>query len=195
MLSKLIRRTHMYLALFLGPWVLMYALSTFVMNHRALFRGQEPAPPKWETISDTVYAGEFPPGADREQLAAQILASLGMDGAHQANLRDGKLVVLRNEAIRPVRITYTPASNRLLVERQVWEGSAFLERMHRRRGFQHPYLLEDLWAFSVDLFIAVMLFWVLSGLWMWWEMKATHRWGIASLVAGAALFSLLAAVL
>ena len=29
--------THMYLALFLFPWLLMYALSTAVMNHRALF--------------------------------------------------------------------------------------------------------------------------------------------------------------
>ncbi|NWF84777.1 MAG: hypothetical protein HXY18_13220 [Bryobacteraceae bacterium] len=128
-------------------------------------------------------------------MALQILASLGMDGAHQATLREGRLVIQRNEAIRPVRITYTVAGNRLLVERQVLEGAAFLERMHRRRGFQHPYLLEDLWAFSVDLFIAVMLFWILSGLWMWWEMKATHRWGIVSLLAGAALFGLLAGVL
>ena len=37
MISKVVRRTHMYLALFLFPWMLMYALSTLVMNHRALF--------------------------------------------------------------------------------------------------------------------------------------------------------------
>ena len=36
-ISKVVRRTHMYLALFLFPWVLMYALSTLVMNHRAVF--------------------------------------------------------------------------------------------------------------------------------------------------------------
>src|SRR5262245_53684615 len=31
MFSKIIRRSHMYLALFLMPWVLMYALSTMAM--------------------------------------------------------------------------------------------------------------------------------------------------------------------
>ena len=37
MFSKVIRRTHMYVALFLAPWVLMYALSTMVMNHRCRY--------------------------------------------------------------------------------------------------------------------------------------------------------------
>ena len=30
--SKIIRRVHMYLALFLAPWMLMYALSTLAMR-------------------------------------------------------------------------------------------------------------------------------------------------------------------
>ena len=29
--SKLIRRTHMYLVLFLTPWVMVYGLVTFVL--------------------------------------------------------------------------------------------------------------------------------------------------------------------
>jgi hypothetical protein len=195
MLSTTIRRLHMYLALFLGPWVLMYALSTFVMNHRVSFRGEPPAPPVWETISDADYPGEFPDGAGRNEVARQILAGLAMEGAHQVTVREGKVVILRNRAVRPVRITYDRPANRLLVERQVLEASAFLERMHRRRGFQHPYALEDLWAFSVDSFIAVMFIWALSGVWMWWEMKITRKWGLVSLLAGAALLTLCLAVL
>jgi hypothetical protein len=38
MISKILRRTHMYLALFLTPWMLIYALSTMAMNHRELFK-------------------------------------------------------------------------------------------------------------------------------------------------------------
>jgi len=37
MFSTVVRRTHMYLGLFLFPWVLMYSVSTLVMNHRAVF--------------------------------------------------------------------------------------------------------------------------------------------------------------
>lgn len=185
----------MYLALFLGPWVLMYSLSTMVMNHRAWFRGDPPAQPAWEPVSRSVYDGVFPPEATGRQMAAQILASLDMEGAHQATLRDGRLVILRNLPSRPLRLTYSNANGTLTVERQAAAGAAFLERMHRRRGFQHPYAIEDAWAFSVDFFIAAMLFWALSGLWMWWEMKATRQWGWASLAIGLVLFSALAAVL
>ena len=32
-LSRLVRRVHMFTALFLAPWMLMYALSTLVMAH------------------------------------------------------------------------------------------------------------------------------------------------------------------
>jgi hypothetical protein len=31
--SRIIRRVHMYLALFLAPWMLMYALSAIAMSH------------------------------------------------------------------------------------------------------------------------------------------------------------------
>ena len=38
---------------------------------------------------------------------------------------------------------------------------------------------QQVWkvAASVDLAITAMVFWVLSGLWMWWEMKATRGFG------------------
>ena len=156
MVSKLLRRIHLYLALFLTPWVLVYALSTFAMNHREWFRGKPPAPPKLEKVSDAVWDGQFPEGADRAAKARMILTTLGLDGAHQVSERDGKLVIQRNAAIAPLRLTYTPDSRQLLVEKQVVEASAFLERMHRRRGFQHPYALEDTWACSVDFFIAAI---------------------------------------
>ena len=37
--SKLIRRTHMYLALFLTPWVMVFALSSIIFNHFKFFSG------------------------------------------------------------------------------------------------------------------------------------------------------------
>lgn len=188
MVSKLLRRIHLYLALFLTPWVLMYALSTFVMNHRDFFRGRPAPPPKWERVSEQVYDGLFPENADRFVMARQILLSLNLDGAHQPNLRDGKLVIQRMAAAQPMRLTYTQADRMLLVEKQIVDAPSFLKRMHRRRGFQHPYALEDAWAFSVDFFIAAMLFWAGSGVWMWWELKATRRYGALAAAAGLALF-------
>jgi len=196
MFSRILRRTHLYLALFLSPWVLMYAASTFVMNHRDWFRGNPAPPPKWMEESRTRYEGEFPPWAGKDEKAQQILAGLEMDGrSFQAAERDGVLIIQRLHAVEPRRITFNASDRQLTVEKQVFEGAAFLERLHRRRGFQHPFLLEDTWAFTVDLFIAAVIVWALSGLWMWWEMKVTRLWGAAAGIAGIALFAFFLKVL
>lgn len=193
MFSKVLRRTHMYLALFLTPWVLMYALSTMAMNHREAFRrSYGEAPPAFLKERETTFNGVLPPGTPKEQ-AAVILASLGLDGAYSANLRKGsggEIVINRFDAIAPRRITYTPATGALLVEKQVFRPNAWLERMHRRRGLLHPFAADTIWSGTVDLVIAAMLFWGLSGIWLWWEMKATRGWGVLAVSSGVLLFAL-----
>ncbi|WP_321476715.1 PepSY-associated TM helix domain-containing protein [uncultured Paludibaculum sp.] len=193
MFSKVLRRTHMYLALFLTPWVLMYTASTFVMNHREWFKDLYGGPPKPAVFErEMAYDAAFPEGASAKQMARQILQSQNMEGAFNANrrMKDDALIIQRLDPITPRRLTYEPASKKLTIEKVPWESRGFLERMHRRRGYQHDYALEDAWAVSVDLFIAVMVFWVLSGLWMWWEMKLTRRTGALFALGGTALFAL-----
>jgi hypothetical protein len=189
---KLLRRTHMYLALFLAPWVLLYALSTFAMNHRHWFRGEPPKPPTFIHERDFAYDGSFPPGASPQQIALQLLTALELDGAFRATRQpgDGKIVVHRLSALEPRRITFDPTTHRGAVERQQFEGAVWLEQMHRRRGYQHDFAADDFWAFSVDLFIVAILFWALSGVWLWWGLKATRAPGACALVAGVALFAL-----
>lgn len=189
MFSRLLRRTHMYLALFLFPWMLMYALSTIAMNHRAWFASEPP--PAFELERELVYDGVFPEGASPAVMAAQILQSTGLDGSHGVSRRnDGTLVINRNDLTTPRRLTYTPADGRLVIEKMPMRANAFLERFHRRRGLSTGYALDTVWALSVDLVIAAMIFWALSGLWMWWEMKVTRRYGLAAMAGGAALFAM-----
>jgi len=197
-MSLLLRRLHLYLALFLSPWILMYTVSTFVMNHRELFHGPPPAPPpKFELEREFAYSGEFPEDAKPQQIALQLLQSLEMDGAHSLARppAPGTVVINRQLPVNPRRITYTAATRKVTIEKLVFSGAGFLERMHRRRGFQHDYLLEDLWAFTVDLTIAGLLILAASGLWMAWELRTTRRLGALSLAAGCALFGLFLGVM
>ena len=193
MFSKLLRRTHLYLALFLIPWTLMYSASTFVMNHRVWFQRLYGGPPPQPVMErEQAYEAIFPEGAGAKQIAGQILASLNLEGAFNVNTRprDGALVINRLDPITPRRITYQPAGHRITIERLPWETRAYLERMHRRRGYQYDRPLEDAWAFSVDLFIVAVVFWAFSGVWMWWELKNTRAWGAFAAAAGIALFGL-----
>ena len=43
--------------------------------------------------------------------------------------------------------------------------------------------------------VATMLFWVVSGVWMWWEIKPARTWGAGFALAGFALFGLLLATI
>ena len=180
----------MYLGLFLTPWMLMYALSTLAMNHRHILQKHFGNEPVFEKESETEYAGEIDPAASEATTSRPILMSLGLDGRHSArkSASGETLIIYRADPLHPRRITYTFATGKLLVERQVLRTPSFLESMHRRRGYESQYATDDLWALSVDLVIVAMIFWALSGLWMWWEMKTTRAWGAVAALAGAGLF-------
>jgi hypothetical protein len=191
MTSLLIRRLHMYLALFLTPWLLMYAVSTMAMNHReALVEHYGPINPPYEKESETTFTAAFPPNADAEQMARQILGALDLDGAHSVTRRnDGTLVIVRSDLLAQRRLTYTPATSKLLVERMPTHPNGMLERFHRRRGYATGYGLDTAWAVTVDLVIAALGAWVLTGLWMWWTLKSTRLAGAAAAGVGIALFA------
>ena len=192
MFSKFLRRSHMYLALFLIPWILIYALSTMAMNHRQFFTKRGDSPVRFEKESEQTYTGTFPLQAAARQMALQLLKGLNLEGTFivQGKPEGERITILRHDPIFPRRITFTPKSGLLVVERQVFSAHTFLERMHRRRGYQHDRLLEDAWAISVDVVIAAIVFWALSGVWMWWELRATRMWGGACLMLGVGLFGL-----
>ena len=195
--SIVIRRTHMYLALFLFPWLLMYALSTAAMNHRAMFASAAPGgAPQFERERHLVYDGVLPDSPDLRMISQHILASLDLDGAHNVTRRkDGAIVITRNDLLTPRRLTYTPTDRTVLVEKLPHRTNVMLERFHRRRGYATGYALDTTWAVTVDLVIAAMVFWVLSGLWMWWEMKVTRPLGALAFAGGAGLFALFLATI
>jgi hypothetical protein len=176
----------MYLALFLAPWMLGYALSTIVMNHRM------PRPTNFIRESEQHYPNTFETGTPPRDIAQQILVDLKLDGAFavQGPSPDGRITINRQGMLSPRRITFTPHDRRLVVERMELETSGFLNRFHRRRGYQQPYAADLAMAASVDAVIVAMVFWALSGLWMWWEMRATRLWGLACTVTGLGIFTL-----
>ncbi|MBM3734830.1 MAG: hypothetical protein FJW39_03515 [Acidobacteria bacterium] len=191
-MSKILRRIHMYLALFLTPWVLMYTISTFMMNHREWFqhlwgKGQ----PGWTPERTAEFRGQFPDNAAPREKARILLTALDMDGTfnvQQQGNEHGPFAVIRQHPANERRVTLNPETSKVTIERREFRWNHFFERFHRRRGYQHDYLTEDFWAASVDFFVLAMVFWVLSGLWLWWELKVTRVLGAAALLSGIAIF-------
>jgi hypothetical protein len=188
----------MFTGLFLAPWMLMYGLSTLVMTHREWVLSFYPSKtPAMVTERELDYSRTFPSTAGREQIARQILQDVDLDGTHRVSGgREGKpLVITRQHALATQRITFEQAAHHIRIEREEFRALNFLERLHRRRGYDQPYALEDTWGLTVDVAVIAMVFWSLSGIWLWWELKLTRFWGGLCLATGVGLFAVLVALL
>ena len=168
----------------------MYALSTIAMNHRVLVRSfYNHQLPEWETEREIEYRATFSGDTKRWMVAEQILKDLDMEGAYSVGGRlNQSITIIRESPIALKRIAYTPEFQELKIERRNFRASAFLEHMHRRRGYSQKYVTDDLWGICVDLFILSTVLWGASGLWMWWELEETRRWGAICITSGVVLF-------
>ena len=188
----------MYLALFFAPWIVMYSLSTLFFNQgiRQFSASSEGRPISFEKEAEHTDSETFSEDTPPREIAKQILQHLDLSGTHNANRRpNGTIMINRREAMTPRRITFNPETGSLLVERQVMSFPTWLRTIHHRSGFQSEEVLEDTWALSVDLVILAMISWVLSGLWMYWEIKAARKWGLVCMLAGIGLFVFMLLVL
>ena len=187
MISLILRRIHLFLTLFLTPWLLIYAVSTIVLNHGSHLPAYKQ---EFNTVSETTYPGSFEQGTEPSVMALELLRHLDMEGAHRANLRksDGKLVILRIDPVATGRIIYGPQDGSLVVERRKFSIRAMLSGLHFRASYRHSYLADDAWAVCVDLVVVALIFWVVSGLWIWWEHKGTRRLGMILTAGGLAVF-------
>jgi len=188
--SIVLRRIHMFLALFLTPWILMYALAVFGGNHRDLFTRGGPPYVKFEKEKELNYPAAFSEDVDPRIIAEQILADLGIEGTYivRHNLQQGIYNINRRDPIAPRRIIYIPAEEKLIVQRKLHGTVGFLQDFHHRYSYRQDNIMDDTWAFSVDLAIFGMIFWVFSGIWVWWGIKVTRRWGLIAVLGGFGLF-------
>lgn len=184
----------MYLALFLTPWMLIYALSGLVLNHNQIVRSFYGARfGQMDKVEERPFTAAFSDDADPRLIGAQVLEHLGLSGTF--NLAPGasatRLVINRHAAFAQHRITYFRTENRLLVEKQAFTAPVFVNRAHFRHGYEQPFLAAQVWGVVVDLAVVGMLFWAVSGLWMWWEIRPARLTGAAFALAGLGLFGVL----
>ena len=68
----------------------------------------------------------------------------------------------------------------------------FLTRLHLAHGYGGEVNAKWAWAVVVDAMAFVMLFWALSGILMWWQVRAARWWGLLVVLLSAAAATWLA---
>ena len=192
--SRIVRRTHMYLALFLIPWMLVYALSSLVFNHFGTVRNWYGGNlNRFELLEEREYHPDLSESTTPAEAARAILTDLNMEGSHfvQGGLNQDRLTINRQFGFTARRIIYFPNEQRIRIEQLAANTPNFLTRLHTRHGYEQEDSASQAWGLTVELTVIAMVFWVLSGLWLWWEIKPARLWGGIFALLGLGLFVVL----
>jgi hypothetical protein len=196
--DRWMRAAHLYTGLLLTPWMVVYAVSAFCVNHKTWFSGPDKPGPKFEVLREVEYPLDpgFP--KDPKEQVETILRHLDLEGAYRmpGDPQANPLVIYRSCAAGQYRITWHRQPSRLVVERY---GPPSFYVLVNSLHFQHGYDLEPIayqtWAVIVDVVTASTVIWVISGIYLWARRPRRRLLGGACLAAGVVLFAWLVAVL
>ncbi len=184
------RRTHLYLGLFVMPWLMMYGLSSLMLSHPGWFPSEKAA--RWEPVFERKYEKPIPGQANLRVVADDILKDCGLEGAFWAERPSPAEIRISRFRVRDeTRVVYSIRDQTLRADRQQLSWNQVLQRLHFRGGFQQPSLGDDLWAVLVDVCCAAILIWIASGILMWWRLTRLRFWGAVALSGGILSFLLL----
>ncbi|MCC6537189.1 MAG: hypothetical protein IT162_06540 [Bryobacterales bacterium] len=184
------RRTHLYLALFLSPWFLMYGLSSIPFSHNQYFEELDKAKgiPLWTKRAEIPFDQPVPAGPELRPFAEQVVKLTGLTGAYGAYRQSPKQVnVYVYTFWKSTQVKYFLEEKKLVVEDRRFRWDHFLTGMHAKGGFDQGGW-HNAWGVVVDLVCLGMLLWIATGLIMWWNVPVVRNWGWVALASGVVSF-------
>ena len=187
-----IRRTHLYMGLFLLPWVIMFGASSIPLNHNT-----SAAPATWTKVGEHRFEAELPEaGEDLRPFGRQMMDAVGIGGGFFVNRAAPRQVNVNHpDFLTPVRIIYNADEKRLTVEHRDFAMRGFIGGMHTRGGYDMGGFWDSVWALFVDIVSLGLILWIATGIYMWWHLPSTRRWGWLALASGAVCFAVIVATL
>ena len=193
--DKINRRTHLYLGLFLLPWLMMYGVSSFIVIHQSLFSLGKPL--GRELIFEKSYDRPVKTqgannGPELRAAAQDILKDCNWEGAFWVDKPNADTVHIDRFSFREnISLTYSIKDQKLKAERQPMRWSQVAIRMHFRGGYEQSEFWNKFWGVLVDVACVGIIIWVASGLIMWWRLRRLRVWGAMAVGGGALSFLLL----
>ena len=194
---RLTRDLHLYLGLFISPFVLVFAISVFFLVHSWL------PGIAWATSTTRVVSG-LPLPADLQRLAGRPLIDALKPTLEKAGVRGEvgfvRHLVKEETLIIPVTIPgrETTVSIRIarreatVVTRQTGLADA-LVTLHKSPGQHGPDLRMNwffmrAWRWMADATVYLVLFITVSGIYLWYVLRAERTVGWILIFAGALSF-------
>ena len=195
MLYRWLRDLHLYFGLFISPFILLFAASVFYLNHGKLNPGAV-------VQADTYRNLTIPEGLDRlkgSEAVARAKAILpqvsvaGEIGFLRYVPRDRHLIFPVSKAGSETTVDVDLDARTATVRRRsmnLWESLSYLHKMPgpHNVAIRGNWVGTRAWGVLADLTIYLLLFISLSGVYLWFAIRAERRVGLSLLTAGAITF-------
>jgi hypothetical protein len=183
---------HLYAGVFVSPFVLLFAFSVLFLNHAKV------ATDEWTSVR-TVEGLRIPDGipeatgAAAVELAQAIMSQIDVTGEVASTSfarRTGRFVFPVSRPGLDVRVVVDVAGRSATVSRRVtssWEAIGYLHKMPgpHNANIRGNWAGTRLWGWFADATVYLVLFLSVSGIYLWYAIRAERRIGVTLLSAGA----------
>src|ERR1043166_8053511 len=193
----LVRDLHLYVGLFVSPFVLLFAISVFFLVHVWLPRlgsvtattrivSGLPLPGDLQTLSGRPLIDALKPALEKAGIRGEV-------GFVRHMVKEEKLIIPVTIPGRETTVTISLASREAtIVTRETGLADA-LVTLHKAPGPHGPGIRMNwfwmrVWRWMADATVYLFLFVSLSGIYLWYMVRAERQVGLFLLFAGGLTF-------
>ncbi len=196
-LHRLVRDLHLYVGLFVSPFVLVFAASVFFLVHAWLPEAR-PDPARARAVSD------LPLPAGLDELSGRERIDALRPAIERAGVRGevGWVQHLPNDNLLIVPVTVPGRLTTLRIDLNKREASVEERRtgladalvtLHKspgphRAAIRMNWFPMRVWSWLSDATVYLLLSTTVSGIYLWYALRTDRKIGIAMLVVGASTF-------
>lgn len=194
---RLTRDLHLYVGLFISPFVLVFAISVFFLVHSWLPRiasetsttrvvSTLPLPGDLQTLSGRPLIDALKPTLEKAGVRGEV-------GFVRNMVKEGRLIIPVTIPGRETTVSISVASREVtIVTRETGLADA-LVTLHKSPGQHGPsirmnWFFMRAWRWMADATVYLILFISVSGVYLWYVLRAERKVGFILLFAGALSF-------
>ena len=188
----LIQTLHIYFGLFISPFILIFSISVLAFNHTGFLNRINPVRslPEIRTRLDNI-----PYDSTDLLTAGRIIRKLGIKGEIDFIMRnDDQISFPVNKPGLKSRIIVNTHTDSVLITRQMEGAVRAMNYLHIMPG-QHNArmrgnsLFMKIWRLMTDGIVYLLLFLILSGIFLWYYLEFERDTGIYAIVLGILFFT------
>ena len=194
---RLTRDLHLYVGLFISPFVLVFSISVFFLVHSWLPKiaaetsttrvvSALPLPGDLQTLSGRALIDALKPALEKAGVRGEV-------GFVRHMVKEEKLIIPVTIPGRQTTVSISIASREaIIVTRETGLADA-LVILHKFPGQHGPgirmnWFYMKAWSWMADATVYLILFISVSGVYLWYVLRGERRIGVILLVAGGLLF-------